>query len=181
MTDDNPHSLHNKSRASGESSTDDTLRAVHAGEVDSSTTTDMRQEAEEAIRRYALQPIKHAPNSDVFSNNATLRIEVDGSHHPITIHPSDEMIIGRRDPMSDHVPEIDLTPHAGYQLGLSRRHAILKRINNHLHVVDQGSRNGTYLNGSRLTPQVAIKLHDGDELRMGKMVLRLYFQSGDST
>ncbi|KAB2855894.1 MAG: FHA domain-containing protein, partial [Anaerolineae bacterium] len=39
-----------------------------------------------------------------------------------------------------------------------------------------GSVNGTFLNGQRLIPRQARIVHDGDEMRFGKLALRIYFK-----
>jgi pSer/pThr/pTyr-binding forkhead associated (FHA) protein len=61
-------------------------------------------------------------------------------------------------------------------MGVSRRHASLALENNKLNLWDLGSSNGTFINGTRLTPHQPSPLRDGDEVRLGQMVLRLFFQ-----
>ena len=164
--------------ATGENSVDDNLEEAH--EHPGSTTHDLRREAQEAIRLYNAA---HAADSrqgasGVFVLGMTLRLEVKGSSaDPIVVMPALETTIGRRDPTGDLAPDIDLTAQAGYQLGLSRQHAILRHSNNQLDIVDLGSRNGTYLNGLRLEPHEPAKLHSGDEVQLGKLVLQLYFEN----
>ncbi|MBF0410477.1 MAG: FHA domain-containing protein [Candidatus Riflebacteria bacterium] len=61
-----------------------------------------------------------------------------------------KMIIGRNDPPHVSV-DIDLSK---YEIGkipmISRRHAELKWVNEKLELVDLGSSNGTFVNGTRL-------------------------------
>jgi predicted component of type VI protein secretion system len=53
---------------------------------------------------------------------------------------------------------------------VSRIHAVLERVGGHWTVVDDGlSRNGTYVNGSRLVGRR--RLQDGDVLRCGSVIL----------
>ena len=47
----------------------------------------------------------------------------------------------------------------------SREHAVIRREGRRVILEDQGSTNGTYLNGERL--QHAIQLRDGDQIRVG--------------
>lgn len=54
---------------------------------------------------------------------------------------------------------------------ISRAHALLAYKGDHLFVQDLGSTNGTLLNGVR---EQHATLSDGDELRMGRLVLRVH-------
>lgn len=113
-----------------------------------------------------------------FKPGDRLRIELEGAAEPIVITPMTEAIFGRRDPATGALPDIDLTPYAGYRMGVSRRHATI-RLNdeNSLDVWDLGSSNGTFLNGQRLSAHRPYRLHDGDELRLGQMMMRITFES----
>ncbi|MFS4093916.1 protein kinase domain-containing protein [Streptomyces sp. AF1A] len=60
----------------------------------------------------------------------------------------------------------------------SRHHCLLDINPPHLRVQDIGSRNGTYVNGERLTPgPPGLELADGDEIRVGDAVLRVAVQT----
>ena len=60
----------------------------------------------------------------------------------------------------------------------SREHAVVRREGRKLILEDQGSTNGTYLNGERLlTP---IQLRDGDQVRVGDIVFTFYDPEGTS-
>jgi hypothetical protein len=115
--------------------------------------------------------------TDVFSPGATLRIEIGGAE-ALLVKPKSEMIFGRRDPATGAMPDIDLTPFAGYRMGVSRRHAAIRyaEAEQRLDLWDLGSSNGTFLNGTRLPAQKPHKLRDGDEIRLGQMIMRVYFQ-----
>lgn len=117
--------------------------------------------------------------TNVFEDHMTLRIEVEGGATPILLKPKAvDIILGRRDPTTGATPDVDLTPYAGYRMGVSRKHASLKLTDNQLNLWDLGSSNGTFLNGTRLTPHRPYPVRDGDEVRLGQMILRLFFQSG---
>jgi pSer/pThr/pTyr-binding forkhead associated (FHA) protein len=61
---------------------------------------------------------------------------------------------------------------------ISRAHALLGFKGDQAFVQDLGSTNGTLLNGSR---EQQATLRDGDELRMGRLVLRIVVKrSGDT-
>ena len=62
--------------------------------------------------------------------------------------------------------------------GLSK-HAIIRQndeSNERLDLWDLGSSNGTFLNGARLNANRPYGLRDGDEIRFGQMIMRIYFQ-----
>jgi FHA domain-containing protein len=112
-----------------------------------------------------------------FTEEMVLRIEIEGGSTPMLVYPKQEIIMGRRDPNTGGMPDVDLTAYAGYRMGVSRRHAAIRLQDKQLHVSDLGSSNGTFLNGTRLNAHRPYQLKDGDEVRLGQMVLRLYFQS----
>ncbi len=114
--------------------------------------------------------------TDRFEPGDTLRLEVEGSTDAILLTPKPETIFGRRDPATGAMPDIDLTPFAGYRMGVSRRHAALRHGDEHtLDLWDLGSSNGTFLNGQRLSAHRPYRLRDGDEIRLGQMVIRVHF------
>jgi hypothetical protein len=61
-----------------------------------------------------------------------------------------EFTLGRSAEGQPIVPDVDLSPHNAYANGVSRLHAALKLIKEQIVIMDLGSSNGTYLNGSRL-------------------------------
>lgn len=89
----------------------------------------------------------------------------------------DFLILGRVIPPGP--PEVlDLTSFEGQDLGVSRRHCILKRRYQELYVIDLNAPNGTFLNGQRLEPQREHLVRHGDELKLGRMLIRVYFDTG---
>jgi FHA domain-containing protein len=112
-----------------------------------------------------------------FSEDMVLRIEIEGGTTPMMVYPKNEIIMGRRDPNTGGMPDVDLTSYAGYRMGVSRRHAAIRLQDKELNVSDLGSSNGTFLNGTRLTAHRPYQVRDGDEIRLGQMVLHVYFQS----
>ena len=59
---------------------------------------------------------------------------------------------------------------------ISRQHATITGDDQHYHVYDAGSLNGTFVNGRRVRADTATRLHPGDELRFAD--LRFRFLSG---
>lgn len=88
-----------------------------------------------------------------------------------------ELRIGRVNPDNGERPEVDLTDAEAIEKGVSRRHAtIIRKEGGAIHLVDKGSDNGTYLNGQKLIPNQARILRDGDEIRLGFLVLNVRFE-----
>jgi pSer/pThr/pTyr-binding forkhead associated (FHA) protein len=87
-----------------------------------------------------------------------------------------EVNIGRLDPASASFPDIDLTSDGGLEKGVSRRHAKITRRGSEVFIEDLGSINGTFLNRKKLTPYLPQVLKSGDELQLGKLILRVNFQ-----
>jgi predicted component of type VI protein secretion system len=74
-------------------------------------------------------------------------------------------------------PDIDLTLDGAGAAGVSRRHCRLLRGIDGWRVEDLMSTNYTVLNGKALPAHVPTLLHDGDELRLGKLRLRFHIAS----
>ncbi|MBE0689817.1 MAG: FHA domain-containing protein [Anaerolineae bacterium] len=87
-----------------------------------------------------------------------------------------ELTLGRMDPDTGEAPEVDLQDCGAVEKGVSRRHAAVLKRDNNLHLIDRGSPNGTYLNGQRLIADQARVLRDGDEVRLGHLVLVVSFE-----
>lgn len=91
----------------------------------------------------------------------------------------DTNLVGRRDPMSNIFPEVDLSKYDP-QTKISRRHARIWREGNEFMVEDLGSSNGTYLlpvvnNAMRLQPHKPQLLTNGDKLKLGDTTLHFIF------
>ncbi len=112
-----------------------------------------------------------------FTENMILRLEIEEAPTPLLITPKAETTLGRRDPTTGTQPDVDLSAYAGYRLGVSRNHAVIRLKNRLLEIFDLGSSNGTSVNGVRLAPHQPHVLRDGDEIMLGKMMIRVLFQT----
>lgn len=119
---------------------------------------------------------------EIFEADWSLRIEVENGAEPVVLSQVREIILGRKDPATGSTPDVDLTPYAGYRMGVSRRHAAIRLTDGHaLDLWDLGSSNGTFLNGMRLVAYRPHRLRDGDEIRLGQMSLHAYFQPAQAS
>src|SRR5207237_2599288 len=87
----------------------------------------------------------------------------------------DETTIGRADPVTGILPDIDLTP-VDNNRSVSRRHAKVIRAANEYHVLEEvGTVNGTYVNDVRIPTVVPVTLHNGDLLKIGLISMKAVF------
>lgn len=93
---------------------------------------------------------------------------------PIRVNVNHELILGRAH--QEYVPDIDFDRFDGYERGVSRQHAALRRQHDTIVLVDLNSANSTFLNGQRLVPDQPRIVRDGDEVRLGQLVLRISFE-----
>jgi pSer/pThr/pTyr-binding forkhead associated (FHA) protein len=101
----------------------------------------------------------------------TGRLVLQGPNVSIAIPQGKQaVIIGREDPVSGIFPDIDTDQHGGQEAGVGRRHAQLSVQGNQIYIEDLNSVNGTVVNKQRLQPGQPQPIHDGDEIRLGKMV-----------
>lgn len=85
-----------------------------------------------------------------------------------------DYLVGRRDPMTGRVPEIDLG-NIDVGRSLSRRHARIFVTDDGLQIMEvAGAMNGTFVNGKRLKPDIAIALNEGDLIRFGAVEVSFY-------
>lgn len=87
----------------------------------------------------------------------------------IAIAPGRELVIGRPDPVTGAVPEIDLGA-LDTERTLSRRHArLIGRDGGYFLREEIGTSNGTWVGGERLAAGVEHRLADRDRLRFGRL------------
>lgn len=103
-----------------------------------------------------------------------IALAVTGAGQTLLLEGRPEYTLGREG-AANEVPEANLGPFGARDKGVSRRHAILRVDRRQLLLTDLGSSNGTWLNGAQLTPNEPIRLESGDELRLGKLVLKVFF------
>ncbi len=108
-----------------------------------------------------------------FDRDTLLRLQVRDTHQIIEPALKEQCVLGRT--VDDIVADVDLSAYRGEELGVSRTHVRLRRAGTTILVEDLGSRNGTFLNGTRLIPYQPRVLRTGDELRLGRLVLTVEF------
>ena len=87
----------------------------------------------------------------------------------------DETMIGRADPVTGILPDIDLTP-VDANRSVSRRHAKIIRSGDEYYVLEEvGTVNGTYVNDQRIPTGVPVTLHDTDLVKIGLIAMKAVF------
>jgi pSer/pThr/pTyr-binding forkhead associated (FHA) protein len=102
--------------------------------------------------------------------NARLIVEADNQEFDLS--GKDNVMIGREDAVSNIFPDVDLTPHGGEEGGVSRMHARIFVENGQYMLEDENSTNFTFLNRQKLTAKTPMALHDNDEIKLGRVLLR---------
>jgi len=100
------------------------------------------------------------------------RLIVEADNQEFDISGKDNIVIGREDAVSNIYPDVDLTPHGGEEGGVSRMHAHIFVENGQYMLEDENSTNFTFLNRQRLNGKTPTPLHDNDEIRLGRVLLR---------
>lgn len=99
------------------------------------------------------------------------------AEEPVALPRQKRILIGRQDEMSPDIqPDFDLQAYNAAEQGVSRRHAVMQTNTNLVFITDVGSANGTFINGQRLTPDQPYTLKSGDELRLGHLVMQIYYR-----
>ena len=120
------------------------------------------------------EEMDEAPGVDITSPLG-LKLTILDSGRDVEVPLTKEVNIGRLDPASVWFPEVDLTRDDALHKGVSRHHAKITKRGNEVFIEDLGSINGTFLNRNKLIPYLPQALKSGDELRFGKLILRVSF------
>jgi hypothetical protein len=117
-------------------------------------------------------PYRPAPPETL---DAWISLHILDSGQILSLAERTEFTLGRITEGQPIMPDVDLTPFNAYANGVSRLHAVLKRVNDNAFIVDLGSSNGTYVNGSRLVPHMEQPVNHGDVIYLGKLKFQLLF------
>ena len=95
---------------------------------------------------------------------------------PVVILKEGEFILGRRVNEAVEQAFVDLKPFGGYENGVSRRHAMIRRTDHGYEILDLGSSNGTWMNKKRLVPAQPYLLENGAQVYLGRLQIFLIYQ-----
>lgn len=115
-------------------------------------------------------PVSPAPAAAPAGAQAKMLVESDNT--TIDLAGKSDILIGREDAVSNIFPDVDLTPHSGEEGGVGRRHARIVYSGGQYMIEDLNSINFTFVNKQKIAPRTPTALRDGDEIRLGRVVLR---------
>ncbi|MGD2205385.1 MAG: protein kinase [Anaerolineae bacterium] len=91
---------------------------------------------------------------------------------PIARNP---MMLGRASEAEEYYPDFDMTFYDDGDY-VSRRHARITKGRGGHFITDLGSSNGTTVNGEQLAPHRAHRLHNGDRIKVGLIVIQFWLR-----
>lgn len=135
--------------------------------------TTSQLEDEDALE--AIEPMQRWGTA-YFDQRSRLQLSVRGTDDTLVVELEDKVVLGRAHKFPNiPQPDVDLTSFGALEKGVSRNHLAFSREQDTIVVTDLGSANSTYLNGQRLMPFEPRILRDNDELRLGRLVIRVTF------
>lgn len=115
-------------------------------------------------KTFSSSTLESIPDAPVF-------LAENGTSFPLT---SDKAVIGRNSSTKNIVNDIDLTKFDTKKI-ISRRHAMIQRKNDQFLLYDLNSRNGTFVNGKRISSREPYVLQPGDVVEFGLGGVKLTF------
>lgn len=128
----------------------------------------------EGVSSLPIMGIHRTPGSKI-DTWGTLHLLETGQMLPLS--DRNEFTLGRISEGQPIMPDIDLSPYYAYANGVSRLHAVIKRVDEQVILMDLGSSNGTYLNGKRMTPNAEQGLNHGDVVMFGKLKIQVLLKT----
>ena len=121
-----------------------------------------------------------ALSTEHFGPDSVLILKVYDTDHEYEVRPqtsSRELSIGRSTATSTMIPDIDLGEAGADRQGVSRLHMSINydAKTKMLQIRDLGSVNGSFVNGQILHPKEVRILRNGDEIKLGRLVMRADF------
>lgn len=105
------------------------------------------------------------------ASEVSLFIMDSGQMIPLEGHS--EFTLGRNAEGQSVIPDIDLTPFRGYELGVSRLHTSINVEKDLVSATDLGSANGTRINGKKIPSYKSHPLNHGDIITLGKLKIQV--------
>ena len=75
---------------------------------------------------------------------------------------------------SQNIDFVNMGDYDGYSKGMSRSHAMIRRVDDQYSIADLGSSNGTAVNGERLTAKKWHPLQNGTRIALGGLMFVFY-------
>jgi hypothetical protein len=126
------------------------------------------------VKRFLRLPVGPSRRHDLedFTTWRVTLVSAHPDHKLLALELHDDVIVGRMG--SGIKPDLDLTRYGGAILGVSRRHALLRPSTDGLQLIDLGSTNGTFCNGSRINAGVACPLEESSVISFAGVHFLVY-------
>lgn len=128
-----------------------------------------------STRQLASNRQRAIPQSLTMPSSNPVVVYIRDADEPLAISRSGTFTFGRQDETIEADLDIDLNMYGADDLGVSRLHATLDTAASPPTLKDLDSFNGTFINGQRLVAQQIYYLQSSDEIRLGRMVLRVFY------
>jgi hypothetical protein len=142
--------------------------------TDMPTTQNIAKGQVQEAAKHDSSASKPAP---VVTLNTWITLHLMDTGQMLPLSDRSEFTLGRISEGQPIMPDIDLSPYQAYASGVSRLHAVIKRVGNRALMMDLGSANGTYINGKRLNPNVEQNLNNGDIIALGKLKIQILLKT----
>ncbi len=116
----------------------------------------------------------NAPAPDISAQKpAWISLHLLDSGQILPVSDRNEFTMGRISENQPIMPDVDLSPFKAFDNGVSRLHAVIRNNSGNIVIMDLGSSNGTYINGTRIVPNVEQPLRHGDIVSLGKLKMQV--------
>jgi hypothetical protein len=141
--------------------------------------TPLKQADTDMVTQRLADPGQLPLAKEFFGGRTILVLSIRGTSEIFAVRPQDygdEVIIGR-DPGNPRVLNVGTAAQSAAELGVSRFHVGVRYhpARSRLTVKDLGSTNGTFVNGRRLYEEETLVLCHGDQLRLARLDLEVFF------
>ncbi len=146
---------------------------AHLMTTDNLVTQNIAPDQQDMEEDVSIRPVTgvHRAVGSKLDTWGTLHLLETGQMLPLS--DRNEFTLGRISDGQPIMPDIDLSPYHAYANGVSRLHAVVKRRDEQIILMDLGSSNGTYLNGKRVPPNMEQFLRHGDVAMLGKLKIQI--------
>jgi FHA domain-containing protein len=115
-----------------------------------------------------------APAAAGVLRSGQITLTIDGVGQAVVLEGRTEYVLGREG-QEQVIPDLNLNAYGARDKGVSRVHAALRCERGRVYLIDLGSTNGTRLNGQPVPAHQPAPVASGDEIRLGKLLLRISF------
>jgi pSer/pThr/pTyr-binding forkhead associated (FHA) protein len=146
-----------------------------SNEIDNNDTAILPADVFKKVRRSGdTNQLKHY--TDAIQSKHEIVLLIRGMVERVELANDEQLVLGRVESRQRHRIELDLTQYGAVDRGVSREHCALYFQNGAIYISDLASTNGTFINGSRLSPHIPQQLNKGDELILGRLIIQVLFR-----